>query len=180
MKSAIRFYALSAIVAATFFNPAHADVIYTYTGNNFSSATLPYSTSDHLSAVLTFKDALGQNYGYQKVVPDSFIFTVDGVGGSVTNNNSTSGGIYVQTDASGVINGWYIGIESPNIFIQSQYTRYDNVQFDYFGKTNSAGSVQGNAGQWIVTASNVPEPAPIALLGLGLLGLIASRRKSKI
>ncbi|MEB0023222.1 PEP-CTERM sorting domain-containing protein [Actimicrobium sp. CCI2.3] len=163
---------------------ARADVTYTYTGNNFStSATSPYSTSDHLSGVLDFAEALGPNLGYQRVAPVSFSFTGSVVGDSVTNTaNITDSGFFVRTNAAGVIDGWYIGISSPgNFFVQSQHTLYDGVQFDYFGKAGGHGSVLANAGQWAVTVSAVPEPETYAMLlaGLGLMGFMSRRKSGK-
>ncbi|MDY7547767.1 PEP-CTERM sorting domain-containing protein [Glaciimonas sp. CA11.2] len=177
MHVTVRLFLLSTIVAVTFAGTARADVLYTYTGNNFTSATAPYTTSDKVSGVLTFAQALGPNYSYQQVFPEAYSFTGGVTGDSITNYNHTSGGFYATTDGNGDIAGWYIGVEAGSAFLQSQHTLYDGAQFDHFSINNSQkGEVQNNEGHWTVA---VPEPESIALLGLGLLGLIAARRKSK-
>ena len=60
--------ALLAILAAT----AHADTVYTHHGNDFNSATAPYTTTDSVDTALgVFTDDAGNLTGWD------FIFSVD-------------------------------------------------------------------------------------------------------
>lgn len=177
MRSMTQLCVLSAIVAGAFTGPARADMIYTYTGNDFTGVTSPYTTSNYLSAVLDFSVALGPNYQYQRVYPVSFTLTSGVAGDAVTNNNG-SAGIFVETDASGNIDGWYIGASSPVVpFTQTQHTLYDGAEFDYASYDNGSGNVEGAAGQWVTSVSAVPEPSSLIISVAALTGLWELRRR---
>ena len=81
--------------------------IYTYTGNNFTSASGPYTASDKVTGSITLSALLGDNYaGNPSATLLNFVFT-DGVGPQ----NIVLGGGLVQdftfaTDSSGVIVFW--------------------------------------------------------------------------
>jgi hypothetical protein len=180
MRPMTCLYALSTVLGGVLVGQARADVLYTYTGNSFTNAELPYSTSDHLSVTLDFAEAIGPNYGYLQVVPVSFTFTGGVVGDTTSNSPETSGGFYVQTDASGTINGWYMIARSPSTLVQSQHTLYDGAQYDYAsynnGVNNGAATVSGNAGQWVTSVSAVPEPSSLIISIAALASLWGLRR----
>lgn len=52
---------------------------------------------------------------------------------------------------------------------------YNNVQVHHTTGTASANPINGSA--WSIAEVSVPEPGTLGLLGLGLLGVVASRRK---
>jgi hypothetical protein len=59
---------------------ASADAIYSYTGNDFTTASAPYTTSDFVSLTLTLSAPLPDNANLVNVVPDVVSFHVsDGV-----------------------------------------------------------------------------------------------------
>lgn len=177
MRSMIRLCALFAVAAGTFIGPARADTIYTYTGNNFVDVMLPYTTSNYLSAVLDFSTPLGPDHQYQQVTPDSFTLT-GGVAGDIINADNGSASFWLQTDGSGNVNGWYIGGSSSVVpFTQTQYTRYDGAQFDYASSGGGSGGVTDNAGQWVTSVSNVPEPSSLIISVAALTGLWELRRR---
>ena len=98
--------ALAALLAAFSVSPACADVVYTYTGNDFTSTTSPYTTDDYVTVTMDYASALQPNLVDSAVTPVSWPFS-DGVN---TATNSTSGYILtsdtVSTNASGQITSW--------------------------------------------------------------------------
>jgi len=180
MRFITRICALSAILAGSFVGLAHADVIYTYSGNNFDNVQSPYSTSDRLSGILDFATALGPNHAYAQVYPVSFTFTGGIPGDTLSNGTGVLGGFFARTDGSGSIDGWYIRIDSSDVGIQSQYTRYDGVQYDTIGRTNHTAYIQNNEGHWTTSVSAVPEPSSLIISITALTGLWGLGRRRSV
>ena len=173
--------ALSALGAAN----ANADVMYSYTGNHFTSASSPYTTSDSVNLSFTLASALGASLPLTPVVPLTYTIT-DGVH---TFTNSTVPTPVLQafslgTDATSMISLWDIQITSfsANITLFHQIgLSFTDVAKDLL--TGSSGSVLDNPGAW---TGPTPVPGPIA--GAGLPGLILAcggllgwwRRRQKI
>ena len=74
MRSRIILLTLTAFLTALVIVPARANVIYSYTGNHFTFATSPYSTSDHVSIVLEFTTVLAPSLPLGAVSPVAFSF----------------------------------------------------------------------------------------------------------
>ncbi|MFZ1007580.1 MAG: hypothetical protein WAN65_12125, partial [Candidatus Sulfotelmatobacter sp.] len=84
---------------------------YTYSGNDFTEAGSPYTTSDRVTGYFTIA-TLGDNLPFATITPTFFSFS-DGV-----NTFDTSDGIAqtfeVATNSMGQINQWIIVIESSS------------------------------------------------------------------
>ena len=57
---------------------ANADVVYTYTGNDFTFATAPYTTTDRVIASFDLPSVLAPNLVLTTITPSAWSFT-DGV-----------------------------------------------------------------------------------------------------
>jgi len=105
-----RLMVLSASLAALAGAPAGADVVYTYTGNDFTTATSPYTQSDHLVIELDFTDALPANL---QLSPSSTPFSFAIYDGVHTITDATALGPHtfaLATDANGNIVNWGINV----------------------------------------------------------------------
>ncbi|WP_434782963.1 PEP-CTERM sorting domain-containing protein [Ferrovum myxofaciens] len=94
-------------------------------------------------------------------------------GQSITTSHNASYGLFTNVQNSAYWSGTEYA-SSPNdawVFSTNNGTQYaDNkINFHY-----SWAVLPGNAG-----AANVPEPASVALLGIGLLGLMAGLRRHR-
>jgi hypothetical protein len=113
---------------------------------------LPNSLSMSFAAPIT---ALGFDFGAVYNQQLALAITIDGIEYLVTADAGEYGFFGITTDTA---------FSSLTISSDSDFTAFDNVSF---------GAVRtDNPGQ-------VPEPASLALLGLGLLGVAAARRKGR-
>jgi hypothetical protein len=150
---------------------ADADAIYTYTGNNFTMVTSPYTTSDKVTGSITLSTALPDNFN-GLVTPESFTFT-DGhqtITGPEMHNSSFS----FRTDGSGNMIGWFIILfhisgfpPFPTGLIESESIPAGGGDQGQLLLLEASGFNQ-DPGAWVRAIT--PVPAPIA--GAGLPGLI--------
>jgi len=141
--------------------------IYTYTGNDFTSVSGAYTTSDKITGSITFSAPLGDNYeGNPSATMLSFNFT-DGVGPQNVVGPPYVFGSTFGTDSSGVIVSWnFVALNflPPN----SQETKgiqtendsgnvVDSGNLDEASGIVGEGSVSANPGVWVETI--VPEPS---------------------
>jgi hypothetical protein len=152
---------------------ASADEIYTYTGNLFSAATSPYSTSDEVTLSFTVATPLGDNLNDFFVTPTSFT-AFDGI--DTISNNGVVPNIQIYTDSNGKIIQWDIDIftqvqPTPGLFIETKFYPFgdDDAVFTDYGKplSDALASNSGVPGVWV---QSVGVPGPIA--GAGLPGLV--------
>jgi hypothetical protein len=161
--------ALSAMLPAS----SSADVIYTYTGNVFTTASAPYTTADSVT-------------GYIDVTVAAFSFS-DGVN-TITNVNKVSDNINFTTDASsGAVISWSISLTGSlgsintdcvgQCSLQNVIPNGADVVTD--SAFNSTAFNTDTPGTWAVSA--VPEPSTWAMMLLGFagIGFLAYRRNTK-
>jgi len=146
--------------------------IYTYTGNDFTSASGPYTTSDKVTGSITFSAPLGDNYeGNPSATILSFNCS-DGVGPQ--NVFGGPGGLVggrgqvtiFGTDSSGAIVSWnfevlaFLSGGTETKFIQTENDSgnvVDSGNLDQASGIVGEGSVSADPGVWVETV--VPEPS---------------------
>ena len=181
--SIISALALCAILGCIMPPNVRADTyMYSYTGNDFTVATPPFNTSEYYYGDFTYAGILPPNTSALNISPLSFSFTA----GSITMTNTTPQltitAFSVSTDPSGAIDAWDITlrIDPLNEVIFSELT-YSPVQDAVFSGSSLAYNVDV-PGSWVATdltlPTSTPEPASLALLSVGLLGLRTIRRQS--
>jgi len=183
----------SAVLAA---QSCWANTTYSYTGNNFNYIQndvwlyVPgtYTTDMSVSGSFEMASSIAANATNLFLTPLTYSFT-DGRN-TYTNLDSVlaySDSFEVSTDASGSIMNWFIVVRRFQTGTLETVNGYQGVTYDqgsvepnWFNPTTQRdnGAVWNNPGLWNVI-SPVPEPETYAMLlvGLGLLGLMAYRRK---
>jgi len=191
LDTRIRSLAFPAIFILTM--PLMAASIYTYTGNDFTTATGPVlTTSDSITGSFTVATPLAANLDGVSVTPVSFSFTD---GADVFSNTSPNIGVCscsptfadISTDASGNIINWDISFTlgelgstsmttvDANLGVIRGLVIEDSANFDNTGTDTASNSI--DAGRWTTgTASAAPEPGSLVLLGMGLAGLAGAVR----
>jgi hypothetical protein len=165
---------------------AHADVILTYTGNHFTTASPPYTVNDKVTASITLAAPLGDNLNFPNVSPIAYSLT-DGVQ-TITSLSSTAVGVFTfSTDATGTITQW--SIQAVPFFarpVQSLPRIVTEKVEGPFGFSDDEAGLHGfmafnfaNPGEWTSTSPAIPEPATVTVLGAGLLGLVFLRRRHR-
>ena len=96
---------------------ARADVTYSYTGNDFTSATSPYTTSDSVTGSITLTSALADNISSFSFEPAASIVSFSFSDGqqTITNANATTGQFAFETNSSGDIIGWELTVDIGSV-----------------------------------------------------------------
>ena len=148
---------------------ADADEIYTYTGDEFTSAVSPYTTTDSVTATIVLQSALGDDVPLSFVSPTDIVsFTIsDGVF-TYTNLNVTSASFSFATGDTGDIISWAFNATelvggSETAYVQSQDFSFGGQDFTEINGNPTPTAFVGVAGTWGVAG-------PIA--GAGLPGLM--------
>ena len=154
---------------------ARADVTYVYTGNDFTNASLSFTTSDAITVSVTFASTLADNLVISglftsNVSPLSFSAS-NGVY-TITNLSVDPGPVFAfDTNNSGGITGWVFDVTSGNTAV-SVITRTfgNNGPLDGTGAYGDFDAFNHNPGSWSVAAA-APEPSTWAMLLLGFAGI---------
>ncbi|HLK17580.1 MAG TPA: hypothetical protein VKT81_01455 [Bryobacteraceae bacterium] len=165
---------LAGLLLVTGLQSARAET-YTYTGNDFQSASSPYTMNDFVSGFFTVTTALADNLSLQSITPATYSFT-DGVQTFTSAAPPPNVTFKVATDGSGNIDAWDIALQS-GVNIVSTATSED------FG--TSGGGLGDNffdAGTWQASTgggggSTVPEPGYAAFIAIGLGTIAVVRRR---
>lgn len=157
---------------------ARADVTYTYTGNPFTYAEYPFTTSQSVTGSFVLSQPLADSLSFATITPLSFIF-IDGEQ-SIASTNAYQGTFSVSTDSAGVIDAWNISLASqPSSVVPEIVTAYygpgdlGNSDMGFYPTGIGYAYVRDAPGTWAVSSviSSVPEPSALWILGSGLLGL---------
>src|SRR5262245_37898499 len=166
--------ALSAMLTAT----AVADTIYSYTGNDFTVAPPPYTTSDFISGFFTVTSALAPSTTFPTITPTAFSFS-DGqqtLSSSLATASITI--MNVTTDATGNISQWQLGVLNSISGTQvTQLITCNTPSNNCFALGNRDLTSNFNAGN-VIEAFNTADPGawsvsvPGPVAGAGIPGLI--------
>jgi PEP-CTERM motif len=156
---------------------AHADSIYTYTGQDFTFATAPFTTGDFVSGSFTTTTPLGDNLNDAFIIPASFSFN-DGVD-TLNNTNGSVADFFISTNASGAIVDWTIDVTALGELIEITGGPKSAGDDGDIGTAAEGVGVNNVSGAFTSSAptSVTPEPSTFALLGTGILGVAGMMRR---
>jgi hypothetical protein len=168
--------------------------IYTYTGNDYTSASGPYTTSDKVTGFIAFSAPLGDDYeGNPSATILSFNFSdgvgpqniVGGPGGLVGGRGQVT---IFGTDSSGAIVSWNFDVldflppfggETKGIQTENDSGGVvDSGNLDEATGIVGEGSVSAKPGMWVETIVPAPEPA-VGLLFVSFAALVLASRRFK-
>lgn len=192
MKKITKFVLAAVVTVGVTISAAQATVQYTYDGNTYTSASLPYTTAMKIAGSF---DVAGAGLDGDLLDADvsgllsAFSFS-DGVF-SYANTNPDIGitKFEATTDISGALTGWHIILEfvagnnaatfMRTLFNPSLGVGIDNA-LEVSGNAGIGGSasVSSNAGTW--TAATIPEPTTLAIFAFGIAGLGFIRRRAEL
>jgi hypothetical protein len=166
---------------------ARADVVYTYTGADFSTVNAPFTAGEDVTGTITFSGPLAANLKVlnnqtSNVTPVSFSFST-GSTLTLTSAHISPNFTFLEfsTDSAGNITGWdiQIGLGGGGEFHIKNFV--DATNTPQLGDQVDLGSVSSNdhgtPGQFAVAA--VPEPSTWAMMILGFCGLGFMARRGK-
>lgn len=182
----------STLIAVTLFAIplAHADVIYTYTGEDFTNVDgNVFTTSDFITATLVYASLLPAST-ISTTAPISWTMSAGPLTlTSATTDSYTAGTltISITTDTTGAIENWDLSAIGPvtSLFPPTNSTLDTIPGFDGADYPLEGGDGENfnTPGTWTFR-TGVPEPSSFALLGAGLAGLFTwlaweNRRRRK-
>jgi MYXO-CTERM domain-containing protein len=159
---------------------AHADVILTYTGNDFTSVSGPYTTADRVTASINLAIPLADNLNLAPVTPLAFSLG-DGVQTITNAPIRTDSSFAFTTDATGTIIDWRIDVRVvalPNDIVTTGGPAGQGIDEGIIDPVQ-VGSVFGDPGTWTTSASAVPAPPLSNLAAFGVLGLAFLWRRGR-
>ena len=172
---------LAGLATLLFADQASATAIYSYSGNNFTSATAPYTTAMRVTATFSLTSELAANLFEVDLIPSVLSFTMaDGIAVYDVATSPFSS-LVVSTDGAGNLFQWDAVL--TDAAFDGACTRSDVIHVALAcnaGPNDAASNSGGSAsvfssGTWTL----IPEPSTALLLSSGLLGLAARGRRRK-
>jgi hypothetical protein len=181
-------YGLGVLLLATMgAQAAMADTTYTYTGNDFTYAEGPFSTSDFVSGSFTVAAPLPDDLPYTNITSDLIGFSFSDVPGNfpfafpgTAFLNST---FSVSTDSAGHIAQWDISIQQFSYPYAADLISTANspTEVEDFGGAVEIGhaDVVDDPGTWsnATPPTPTPEPESLFLFGTGALWIVGLIRR---
>jgi hypothetical protein len=183
---------------------ARAVTVYTYTGNNFPSGGIEdvtppngaYTTSMSVTGSFTLQNPLSANLPLTDITADILSFSFSDGRHMFTNLNAGIPFLIIGTNPLGNIDAWDVRLVSgsghfPDVGSQRWQIDSDSgsdvVQTRECIVTECAvefidSAIVRPGGTWSVSTAETPLPAALPLFtgGLGVIGLLAHRRKRRI
>jgi hypothetical protein len=167
-------------------SPAAADVIYQYTGNPFTTATSPYTTSDFVSGTIELSSVLPPNLNQASIQVNAFSFS-DGVQTLTSATLGSPTDSLVSTNGSGTIVGFWefvFGGRNPEAPIIQTLDAFPGMQgpvtqdegrLGNLAMGEPIGANTNNTGVWTL----VPEPSTMIGVATGIVGLAVRRCRAR-